>query len=362
MSACVQECAFEGQPKIAGACPFAKSDECRTVGWASRRGGARAELAELPRYRELPIHPNKPPHSAWGVFGDEDQLGTVNLLTPDRVRRAAALVRKGSVFSLNWDVDKPDPPLLGRGSPRHTIKMLGEGTDDYFDNFYPQLSSQLDALSHIGHLEHGFYNGCTRAEITGRPGSRNGIDNYARKGIAGRFVLADLDRYRRRHGGSVRCAERDTVSVDEIDATLAEEGVSLDEGDILLLRFGWIGWYEQADQAARDALLVQLPEMPNSPGLAQEERTAEWLWDHRVAMVAADCLGLEALPADMETFEGFLHFRLIPLLGMALGELFVLDPLAEDCADDGVYEGLLTAAPINKVGGSGSPANALAIK
>jgi len=60
--------------------------------------------------------------------------------------------------------------------------------------------------------------------------------------------------------------------------------------------------------------------------------------------------------------EGFLHFRIIPLLGMAVGEMFVLDALAEDCAADGVYEGLFTSAPLNKVGGSGSPANALAIK
>ncbi|HLY14389.1 MAG TPA: hypothetical protein VKR24_08560, partial [Candidatus Limnocylindrales bacterium] len=64
-------------------------------------------------------------------------------------------------------------------------------------------------------------------------------------------------------------------------------------------------------------------------------------------------------PADLDRF---LHYRLITFLGMAIGELFALDGLAEDCAADGVYEGLFTAAPLNKQGGSGSTANALALK
>jgi kynurenine formamidase len=64
----------------------------------------------------------------------------------------------------------------------------------------------------------------------------------------------------------------------------------------------------------------------------------------------------------MSSVDTFLHFRLIGLLGIAIGELFDLDALADNCARDGVYEGLFTAAPLNKVGGSGSPANALAIK
>jgi hypothetical protein len=67
------------------------------------------------------------------------------------------------------------------------------------------------------------------------------------------------------------------------------------------------------------------------------------------------------MPFDMSRADGFLHYRLIPLLGMAVGELFALDALAEHCARTGVYEGLLVAAPIQKVGGVGSPANAVAL-
>src|SRR6476659_5725718 len=101
--------------------------------------------ARLPRYRDLPIDPTKPPGSAWGVFGDDDDVGTINLLTPERARRAAALVRKGAVFSLNWDLEKPSPPLFGRGAIRHSIVDFNPGTDDIYDNFYTQVSSQWDA-------------------------------------------------------------------------------------------------------------------------------------------------------------------------------------------------------------------------
>jgi len=343
------------------------------------RSASRATMGSarksLPSYHELPIDPTRPPHSSWGVFGDDDQLGTINLLTPERVLHATSLVRRGAVFPLNWDIDKPSPPLFDRRPLRHTLIMLGEGTDDRYDDFYPQASTQWDALSHIGHPDYGFYNGCTRDKITGQAGSRNGIDNLARRGIAGRFVLADVARYRRHAGRPLRITESDAVTVDDIDETLKWEGVSLRGGDILLLRYGWIEWWEQASQAERDALHVILPErsyadgprvlmeeIPSFVGLDRREQTAEWMWDHHVAALAADSPSIEVMPFDMARPDGFLHYRLLSLLGMTLGELWTLDALADDCATDRVYEGLLTSAPLNKAGGSGSPANALAIK
>lgn len=314
----------------------------------------------LPLYRQLPLDASRPLHSAWGVFGNDDEVGTINLLSRERLRRAAGLVRKGALFSLNWSLENPSPPLFTRGALKHTITAVVDGTDDRYDNFYPQASSQWDALSHSRHPQFGFYNGRTMDDITGRPGSRNGIDHWARRGIAGRFVLADVDRYRQARGAPIRHGERDVVTVDDIDSALAHQGVSLEEGDILLLRFGWVGWYERADRATREQLAA-VPYIA-APGLSSEERTAEWLWDKHVAAVLADCPALEAIPGDVTTADGWLHYRLIALLGLAIGEMIVLDPLAADCAADGVYEGLFTAAPLHKVGGSGSPANALALK
>lgn len=323
------------------------------------------DKTNIPSYRDLPSDPSKPSGSAWGVFGETDEVGTINFLTSEHARNAAGLVRKGAVFSLNWDLEKPNPPILNREPMSHHIIHLDPGTDDYYDNFYTQVSTQWDALSHWPHPEHGYYNGRSLEDFTGKPGSKNGIDNWARRGIVGRYVLADVDRFRRESGTPIRYDEREEISVDEINATLEKQGTTLREGDILLLRFGWVGWYEQTDEKTRAALGASGAQL-RSPGLSPEERTLEWLWDHHVSAVAADCPALEAIPPlpnpDNPSIEGFLHFRIIPLLGMAVGEMFVLDALAEDCDADGIYEGLFTSAPLNKVGGSGSPANALAIK
>jgi kynurenine formamidase len=315
----------------------------------------------IPRYRDLPIAAGKPARSSWGVFGDDDEIGTLNLIGPDQVRRAATLVRTGAVFSLNWALEMPDPPLLEREPLEHHVKLLEPaGTDDYYDNFYPQASSQWDALSHIEHLEHGYYNGRSLAEVTDAENPRNGIEHWSRRGIAGRFVLIDIGRSRVAAGRPIDCAERTPVAVPELERALQEQGVALEAGDILLLRFGWIRWYESLPQEARNDLAREL--LFPAPGLAAEERTAEWLWDHRVAAVAADVPALEAMPFDESHEAGFLHYRLLPLLGYAIGEFFALDALAAACASDGVYDGMLTAAPLNKRGGSGSPANALGLR
>ena len=322
----------------------------------------------LPSYADLPIDPSRPPHSAWGVFGDDDEVGTINLLTPQRVLRSASLVRQGAVFSLNWDLEKPDPPILGRKPLQHTIIDLQPGADDFYDRFYPQASSQWDALCHMPHPVYGYYNGHTQSEITGKPGSRNGIDHWAKRGVAGRFVLADVERYRRAIGNPLRPAEADPVTVDDLEGTLAAQGVTLEEGDILLVRLGWITWYEGLTQAQRVALAAAGQDL-STPGLTGEERTAAWLWDRHVAAVASDVPALEVLPSGpwgaaepKTTYDSYLHFRIIALLGLAVGEMFALDALAEHCANDGVYEGMFTAAPLNKLGGAGSTANALALK
>lgn len=318
-------------------------------------------ISSRPRYADLPISPERPPASAWGVFGDDDELGTVNLLGDEQARRGAELVRRGAVFSLNWDIELPSPALFGRSTLRHRIIDLDPvGTEDVYDGFYPQGSSQWDALAHVKHPRFGYYNGRTRAEITGRPGSRNGIDHWARRGLVGRFVLADLARYRAAIGRSFRSDESEAIGAPDLEACLAWEGVAPEVGDILLLRFGWVGWYEQADARTRAAIAAT--ELFAAAGIARQAATVEWLWDRGFAAVAADNPALEVMPFDESSEDGYLHYRLIPLLGMAVGELFALDALAADCAADGIYEGLFVAAPLNKVGGSGSPANALTIK
>jgi len=315
-----------------------------------------AEPLELPRYRDLPVAPHLPPGSAWSVFGEDDQVGTLNLVTEGHVRSAATLVKRGKVFSLNWRLDRPSPTIMGRRQLRRTQLSAIDGpapaSDDYLDSYYPQSSSQWDALKHCGNKAHGFYNGRSADDVLGSDESTLlGIQNWAERGVAGRFVLLDLDR------GLAGLAQDESVAItpDQLDLVATEQGARIEQGDIVLLRFGWVRWYEQLDAAAR-AELATKPMFP-SPGLSPRDDTIEWLWDHGVAALGTDNPMVEVMPAA----EDQLHYRLIPLLGMAIAEMLYLEALAEDCASTNVYTGLFVAAPLNLPGGSGSPANALAL-
>lgn len=313
---------------------------------------------QLPRYAELPIRPGLPPRSAWGVFGDEDQLGTLNLLTPDRVLDARRLVRTGRVFPLSQDMDATID-AMGRDPFRHVIEFVSTGADDRFDGLSTQGSTCWDSMSRIAHPRHGYYNGCRQEDITGLAGSRNGIDNAARHGIVGRFVLADLGRWRETAGQPFDMTASEAVGVAELEACLGATGTELRTGDILVLRFGFGRWYAQA------SALDKSPDrylMTGVPGLSHDESMAAWLWDRHVAAVVADNPALEVIPFELGDEDAFLHLRLIPLLGITVGELFALEDLAADCEGDRVFEGLFVAAPLNKIGGVGSPGNALAIK
>jgi kynurenine formamidase len=313
-----------------------------------------------PKYRDLPEIPGGGARHAWGVFGEGDQVGTVNRATPERTAAAARLVRTGRTFALSGPLEEPDPPLFERHAMRHSIERGDWWTDDVYDGFYTQASSQWDALCHISHPDLGFYGGARHEDVTGLPGSRDGIDHWAQRGIAGRWILADVARYRAAVGSPVDPGITTAIPIGEVEEALDWAGVSTAPGDVLLIRFGWLGWYRTADTATRVAL-AEAGEYPHAIGLLAAEETAEWLWDRGLAAVASDSPGLEALPHG-ETVETFLHMRLIPLLGFAVGEMFDLDALAADCAGDGVYKGLFASAPLNKLGGSGSPANALALK
>ncbi len=320
-----------------------------------------AHSPKIPAYDDLPVRAGAPAGAAWGVFGDDDEVGTINLLTPARVIAAAASIRSGKVFAMNLPINIPDPPLFTRGKHTHTIKIFPNADfvlDDYLDNFYPQSSSQWDALAHVKHPIFGAYNGIPDNQMTGRGGMRLGIDNLARRGIAGRGVLADLARYYDRVGKSIDFTQNKSIPLDDVQATLEEEGVALRTGDILLIRIGWTKFYLSASQEIK----AELAKETVVPGIEASERTARWLWDNHLAAVASDSPALEALPKPAGEETEFLHFRMLAFFGMPIGEMWNLEALAEDCAADGRYDFFLTSAPLNVPGGIGSPPNALAIK
>ncbi len=315
-------------------------------------------LERLPSYDELPLKPEYPPHSAWGLFGDDDQIGTLNLLTPERVAAAARLVQTGQVFALNWALELPHPPLFARQELQHTINRRRHNVhDDLYDNFNTQSSSQWDGLTHYGHRTHGFYNGVTEADVTGKEGTRNGIEHWARRGIAGRGVLLDFPRFAAQHGLTFAPGEHCLITAEQLQAAAAWQGVQFQAGDILLLRTGWVGWYETLNGEQRAALAQ--PGGLIVAGLEQSDNSLRFLWDHHFAAIACDNPPFEAYPPP-ET--GMMHETIIGLWGMPIGEMFQLDALAAACAADQRFEFFVTSAPLNKLGGVASPPNALALR
>lgn len=327
----------------------------------------------LPDYAGLCARTDAPAGSAWGLWGAEDQLGTVNLLTPERIVRAAGMVRTGKRFNLDHPVNafEPFPSGTRHAAEHHTFANNAFHRDDYLDSFYLQSSSQIDSLRHIGHPEHGFYGGRPKEEVTGDT-TVLGVHNYAQAGIVGRGVLLDVDRYLAGQGTHLQVDDATAFDADLLEATAAAHSVDILDGDLLLVRTGWAGRYLALSTQER----IALNKHRSVPGLAQTEAVVRWLWDHRIAMVAADNTGVERYPAQNSDFydaaypppekgpnhNGMIHRPLIALLGMAMGELWALDELAADCAADGCYEFMLTASPLNLIGGAGSPSNAIAIK
>lgn len=315
----------------------------------------------LPSYAQLPTKEGLPPKSAWGVWGDEDEIGSINLLTPERALRAAELVKRGAVFSLNWELEEPSPALYGRDSLKHNVSVAFPNIlDDSIDNLFTQASSQLDALCHVGHPRYGYWNGASEAEVSGS-NAKNGIEHWARKGIVGRGVLLDIERHWRQSGRALDCGSTIEFTASDLEEVRATQGVEFEEGDILILRTGWINWYRSLSSDAKADLSNDSINRLTTPGLASGDEMAAWLWDHHFAVVAADNPAVEAWPHALEE-ESYLHFKLIPMLGFALGEMWMLEELAADCARDGKYEFMVTSAPLNLRGGVGSPPNAIAIK
>ena len=318
-----------------------------------------ASSFNLPSYAELLARKDgRPPGTAWGVFGDDDELGTVNLLDAARVLAGVREVRRGDVHSLNWRIDQPSPNPW-REPPKRTHLSAGNavGRDDYLAPFYLQFSSQWDGLRHI-RLAEGFYNGVPAEAVDAPDATTLGIQAWADHAIVGRGVLLDVAGHRADVGEPIDPLTSFEIGPDLLDATAEAQSVRIEEGDILLVRTGWAGWYEALPTSQRrEALTSHSPQ----PGLAPVEETAAWLWDRHVAAVAADNTALEAAPLDFQG-ERFLHPRLIPGLGMAIGEHFWLDDLAAACAAESRWTFLFTSAPLNVPGGVGSPPNALAIR
>jgi kynurenine formamidase len=324
---------------------------------------AKIDLEKIPRFSQLPTKKGAPEDSSWGVFGDDDELGCLNFLTPQGVIDAARLVQKGRIFRLDAKIGYAQPPLFNRNPVKHTILNFEQygllGHDDSLDNYNTQEATQWDGLAHVGHIRHkAFYNGVKASEIKGGPGGKLGIHKWADK-LVGRGILLDAFEYRNRQGKPIKPLTNDKYTLDDLQGALSAQGTQLKPGSFLLIRTGWMQAYLKASEAEKRAMAPL--EALKSCGIDPSREMVAWFWDNRIAAVGTDCPAVEPWPWDFQD-EGALHYRTLSLLGLPIGEQFDLEALASDCAQDKRYEFMMVSCPLNLEGGIASPPNAVAIK
>ncbi|MCR1783674.1 cyclase family protein [Nocardioides carbamazepini] len=305
---------------------------------------------ELPTYDELPVVPGLGLPHAWDLL-DHDR-GSLSLIDDERRLSAASQVQRGESIGLNLPLDELDPPLFGRARIRHTVIDVGRNThEDVLDGFNPQAGSQWDGLRHVRAREHGYFGGL--ADL--RDPAPLGIQHWAATGIVGRGVLLDVSRWAAEGGRPLDAFAGTEVTASDLDACAAAQGVRVEPGDVVCLRFGWTTAYRALEPAARAGSALGAA----FSGLRADDATAQWVWDHRIGALCADNPALECAPGDPAI--GSLHRRLIPLLGTAVAELLDLDRLAHRCAELGRWTFLFVAVPLPLTGGVSSPSNALAL-
>jgi kynurenine formamidase len=294
--------------------------------------------------------------SNWGRWGDDDEKGTVNLITPDKVVAAAQLVKTGKVFDLGIPFGAGGPqPGGGRINPVLLVSETGGDQKDfpgafhYADDyiFMPlQAASQWDGLAHVFY-DDKMYNGYPSSEMTPHGAHHNSITSIA-KGITGRGVLLDIARQK----GVDWLEQGYVITPADLDSAASAQGVSVGSGDILLFRTGWRRKFIREQNATEF--------MAGEPGLGLD--CCEWLAQHEVAAVCSDNWAIEVLPGEIDGELLPVHMILIRDMGMTLGEILDFEELSEDCASDGVYEFMFCGPPIKFARAVGSPINPLAIK
>ena len=305
-----------------------------------------------PTYDELPKHAALGlPHS-WGLL--DPDVGTLSRTSHEAVKDAAHAVQTGESVSLNLSLGLIDPPLFGRPAPHHRVHAADRNTfEDVLDQFNPQAASQWDGFRHVRAREAGFYGGVTDLDAAA-PG-RLSIEHLAKRGIVGRGVLLDVAGWFEAEGVRWDPMAGDVVDAATLGRVAREQGTSLASGDILCIRLGWVAAYRALSPAQRAEPVLE----QRFSGVRSDEATARFLWDSGVAAVVTDNPAVESAPGTRE--DGSLHRRLLPMLGVVMGELFDLDTLALRCADRRRYDFLFVAAPLPIPDGLSSPANATAI-
>ncbi len=292
-----------------------------------------------------------------GRWGDEDEIGTMNLVTPEATLRGVGCAKTGRSFSLALPLHHDGPQtgrIPNRINPLHT--MIGINTPFMGDPQKTCLSDDVlvmgtQCATHWDGLAHAsyaglLYNGYPSGTVIAEAGATKcGIEKV--KSIVTRGILLDVAAAK----GVRRLDAGHAIVPEDLDAAVAKAGVTVEPGDILLVRTG-----QQEHLRTGDKDAYRLP----APGLSYT--SVKWFREHDVAAVATDTFSFEVWPGEDEAVLLPVHLLHLVEMGMMQGQHWFLDDLAEDCAKDGVYEFLLHASPEPIVGGTGSPVNPIATK
>jgi len=336
----------------------------------------------------------RPPGSTWGDFGADDQRGRLNLITPEAVRRGAAEIQEGLSFCLSLPLDLPGgnvlnprryPPVLRptvrNGRPNMNYHLRIENplhTDIVSDDLailHLQYSTQWDSLAHIGQTYDingdgcpvpTYYNGFRpKVDILGpdavadagiegssicrsTSGARAlGVENMAVHCVQGRAVMVDLQA----HFGQGRTL----IGYDELMSVLDADQVCVEQGDMVCLHTGFAQWLIDIGGHPDAATAERVGAVLNG----RDGKLLQWITDSGLAALIADNYAVEAHPAVHQAVECCaalpLHEHCLFKLGVNLGELWSLSPLALWLREHKRYRFFLTAPPLRLPGAVGSP-------
>jgi len=292
----------------------------------------------------------------WGRWGQEDERGALNLLSPDVVLRATQVCKTGKVYNLGLPVQRAGVPVFDyRGAPqRLTLTSQtdegayadfgapdGLGTNEDVMVIANHNGTHMDALCHVYSDDH-FYNGFSKHTFSSQGGAgRCGIEKLG--GFAARAVVLDLPA-----SMGVETLEPGLkIAGDDLEQAASKQGLTVGVGDALLVRTGWLDIFERHTAEGTPPPFAQ-------PGLGLS--CIEFIRDNGVAVVGSDNAAIECIPFDDNRFLS-VHIELLVKLGIPLLEHMVLTRMtADEC-----YEALLVVAPMLVTGGSGSPINPIAI-
>jgi hypothetical protein len=248
------------------------------------------EQAGRPPFDELPLDKEGPPGNAWGLYGFDDELGALNMITPATVKAAAQEIQTGDRVSLDWLLNLPSHPSFGRPSFGWRIenRTHPDGTkrtvnDDHLD-INTQSSSQWDGFRHYGYQQAArYYGGRTQQDIENT--EIIGIDKIAHSGgITARAVILDYPRWLAKQGkDAINALSSHAISAKELKAMLKDTGVEPRDGDLLLVRTGFTEQYGKLSEEERKELANK---PPTFAGVESSKETLRWIWESGFVAVA----------------------------------------------------------------------------